>query len=483
MSAEPSPILEQIRARNEAQRSKPAKDACDFIYMTIDEMFNTPFAEVEAVQLSTLQQRFETMRPVIAPLQQLATRQGIDRITKLEDAAPLLFGPKVLKSYPLSLLENNQFDKLTEWLNRLTTHDLSSVDVSGCDTIDGWLDKLEAQTPLRVMHSSGTTGKLSIIPRSLPEMAHLVETWFKYLEGFKDDDYGEDIRALGGTVAMFLPTYRYGRHIQRPLSIAYPEICGTEDQFICALPGKLSADLLTLGGRLAAAEAKGEVGQLSLNPGLLAKREELIAFQRRQPEYLDQFFKRMLDFAGRRVLVAGTWSTHLMATMAGEERGVSHLFAANSFPIAGGGKKGQAFPDDWYERICRFYGMPEMRANYGMVEMTGLMQQCRAGNYHPWPHQITYLLDLASGAVLPREGSQRGRFGFMDLAAETYWGGGLSGDMVTIAWDTPCSCGRQGPHVEPSIERLSEREGGDDKISCAGAQAAHDAALDFLTKV
>jgi hypothetical protein len=483
MPEAPSPILRQIRERNQAQRGKSAKDASDFIYMSIDEMFDTPYAEVKATQLSTLQQRFETMRSAVAPLQQLATRQGIDRINSIEDAAPLLFGPKVLKSYPLSLLENNQFDKLTEWLGRLTTHDLSSVDVSGCDTIDAWLDKLEAQTPLRVMHSSGTSGKLSIIPRSVTEMAHLVEIWFKYLDGYKDDRYGDDIRALGGTVPMFLPTYRHGRHIQRPLGIAYPEICGTEDQFICAFPGKLSADLLTLGGRLAAAEAKGEAGQLSLNPGLLAKRDELIEFQKRQPEYLDDFFKRMLDFKGRRVFVAGTWSTHLMATLAGEERGASHLFASNSFPIAGGGKKGQAFPDDWYERICRFYGMREMRANYGMVEMTGLMQQCREGHYHPWPHQIPYLLDLADGTPLLREGTQRGRFGFMDLSAETYWGGGLSGDLVTIAWDTPCACGRQGPYVEPSIERLSERDGGDDKISCAGAQAAHDAALDFLTKL
>ena len=88
------------------------------------------------------------------------------------------------------------------------------------------------------------------------------------------------------------------------------------------------------------------------------------------------------------------------------------------------------------------------------------------------------------GAVLPREGVQRGRFAFMDLSAETYWGGGLSGDAVTVHWGAAtCACGRRGTHIEPTVARLSEQQGGDDKISCAGAQAAHDAALEFLTRV
>lgn len=476
-------ILEDIARRGAEQRGKTPRDAVDFIYMSVDEMFDMPYAEVEAIQLSSLKARFETMMEKIAPLRQLSQMQGITAISRVEDAAPLLFNPKVAKSYPLSLLENNQFGKLTQWLGRLTTHDLSQVDCSGLDTIDGWLDRLEAQTPMMVMHSSGTSGKLSIQPRSRIEMCHFVEIWFKYLNHYQGE-FGAEIRELGGSVPIFLPSYRHGRHIQRFLEIAMPAICGTEEDFICAFPGRLSADLLTLGGRLAAAQAQGEEGQLRLNPALLAMRDEMIEFQRRIPEHMERYFERMLGYRGRRVLVAGTWTTHWNATEYGEARGVQGLFASNSFPIAGGGSKGQVFPDDWYERICRFYGMPEMRANYGMVELTGLMQQCREGHYHPWPHQIPYLLDPRTGDLLPREGVQRGRFGYMDLSAETYWGGGLSGDEVTIHWgDRACSCGRQGPYVAPSVQRLSEQQGGDDKISCAGAQAAHDSAIEFLTRI
>src|SRR3984957_20002087 len=276
--ADTGTILADIKIRAAAQRGKSPRDAVDFIYLSADDAFDTPFAEVAEVQLATLKARFESQREKIEPLRQLAAGQRISKITRLEDAAPLLFGPKVLKSYPLSLLENNQFDKLTQWLNRLTTHDLLEADVSGCDTIDGWLDQLEAQTPMMVMHSSGTSGKLSIIPRSRVEMCHWIELYFKYMQGYKGE-YDGDVRALNGTVPMFSPTYRYGRHIQRPLGIAVPAICGTDDQLICAYPGKLSADLLSLGGRLAAAESKGEAGRLSLNPALLAQREQMIEFQ------------------------------------------------------------------------------------------------------------------------------------------------------------------------------------------------------------
>ena len=477
-----SAILADIKGRAAAQRGKPPRDAVDFIYMSTDEIFDTPFADVEQIQLATIKARFEGLMEKIGPLRQLAAQQDIHKIGRLEDAAPLLFGPKVHKSYPLSLLEGNHFDKLTRWLGRLTTHDLSRIDVSGCDTIDGWLDRLEAQTPMLVMHSSGTSGKLSIIPRSHIETCHHVEMWFKFMDGYRRE-YGGDIRALNGTLPIFLPTYRQGRHVQRAMEIAYPAICGSDEHFICAFPGKLSADLLTLGGRLAAAEAKGEQGRLTLNPALLEQRERMLEFQRRVPEFMDAFFGKMLEYRGRRVMFVGTWVSLLQATLAGEKRGIQGLFAADSFSITGGGKKGQVFPDDWYERICRFYGVPQMRASYGMTEMIGLMQECREHKYHPWPHQVVYLLDPESGRLLPREGVQRGRFGYMDLAAETHWGGGVSGDAVTVHWGRKaCACGRSGPFID-KVERLSDQQAGDDKITCAGAQTAHDAALEFLARL
>src|SRR3546814_12238421 len=80
--------------------------------------------------------------------------------------APLLYPHTVYKSYPISYLERARFDKLTKWLGGLTTVDISNVDASGIESIDDWLDLIDAETPLTVAHTSGTTGKLSFVPRT-----------------------------------------------------------------------------------------------------------------------------------------------------------------------------------------------------------------------------------------------------------------------------------------------------------------------------
>jgi hypothetical protein len=96
--------------------------------------------------------------------------------------------------------------------------------------------------------------------------------------------------------------------------------------------------------------------------------------------------------------------------------------------------------------------------------------------------EIPFLLDPASGVQLPRSGTHTGRFGAFDLNARTYWGGFLTGDEVTLCWGDrhACPCGRIGPYLHRTIRRYTEKEGGDDKITCAGSPLAHDAALDFL---
>ena len=70
----------------------------------------------------------------------------------------------------------------------------------------------------------------------------------------------------------------------------------------------------------------------------------------------------------------------------------------------------------------------------------------------------------------------------IDLAYQQRWGGVLSGDEVTMTFDR-CACGRDGPFIDDDVRRYSEKEGGDDKITCAGAPEAHDNALAFLAEL
>src|SRR5690348_2542768 len=99
-------------------------------------MHHLPAQELEALQLAALRMRFEELRDAIPTLTAMAGEQAVDGIEALEDVVPLLFQHSVYKSYPASLLLNSRFAELTRWLDRLTTHDLSALDVSACRTVD-----------------------------------------------------------------------------------------------------------------------------------------------------------------------------------------------------------------------------------------------------------------------------------------------------------------------------------------------------------
>jgi hypothetical protein len=118
---------------------------------------------------------------------------------------------------------------------------------------------------------------------------------------------------------------------------------------------------------------------------------------------------------------------------------------------------------------------------YGMSEWMGGVGRCANGHYHILPHTIPLLFD-AEMNLLPREGVQTGRFAFVDLLAQSYWGGFISGDQVTIHWEEDCRCGWKGPRIAPEIRRFSEMEGGDDKISCAGTAQAYNDFMDYISQ-
>jgi hypothetical protein len=148
---------------------------------------------------------------------------------------------------------------------------------------------------------------------------------------------------------------------------------------------------------------------------------------------------------------------------------------------SGGGSKGRVLPPDYKRQIFDFLGFERHFEFFGMSELMANAPRCEAGQFHFPPVIVPFALDPDTGRALPCAGRQTGRLAVMDLLPDSYWGGLVSGDEVTLAgFDTPCACGRRGPYLEPGIRRYSEIRGGDDKVNCAGAPEAHDHAVDFL---
>lgn len=444
------------------------------------DLWSMPAKERESLQSEVFRQRFGELRPRITQLNKLSSLQDIASVETIDDAPPLLFQHTVYKSYPISLIEKRRFDLLTRWLGGLTTHDLSKVDVSGVDSFDAWFDALEAQTPLLPNHSTGTTGKLSIIPRDQREVARFEFCHSKQMEPFGDEpDRLGQLKAGGGPAPIVYPSYRRGRHVAQRMLDGLVRRHGSEATTYVLYDDFMSADVASLAGRVRGASAKGSLDDIDISPELLQRFKTSMDRQANQAADQELFFDRVLaDLRGRKVFAFGVVPLQYNWMLLGEARGVEQLFAKESVISTGGGMKGVSVPDDWRERVERFLGA-ELRFGYGMSECISGNVQCKCGNYHPLPFTAVFVLDPETGEPLPREGTQTGRYAFFDLLATSFWGGFVTGDKVTVTWDG-CACGRRGPYFHPKIERFSELEGGDDKISCSGSNDAHEEAMAWL---
>jgi hypothetical protein len=437
-------------------------------------MHHVPAADLQALQLAALQARFQALSDAIPVLSVLVAEQDVERIDRLEDVVPLLFQHSVYKSYPAALLLRSRFADLTRWLDRLTTHDLSAVDVTACQTVDEWLDVLDAETPLRVAHSSGTTGTMSFLPRSTRE-------WDRMFAGFRcgmfqfSDPAGAGGAHDGEYFELIWPLYRRGRSaIMRVPEMAVGHLLASEEQLHALRPGRMSSDAMLVAARLRA-------GDLEISPALAQRREEFEREQREMAESLPRFITETVkELEGRRIWLLGTWNVLYQIARAGLDAGIEDAFSPDSLVTTGGGAKGQVVPEDWEETVRRFTGVSHVQHAYVMSELTALNKLCERGRYHFEPWIIPFVLDPSDGRVLPRSGQHTGRCAVFDLVAASYWGGFIAGDEVTLSFEE-CACGRTTPHVARRIERYSDKQGGDDKITCVAAEDAHRAALEFLT--
>lgn len=448
-----------------------------------DEMMHWSRDQIDAYQDKWAGVRFEQLRPKIRILEKLAADQGIEAIATKDDLAPLLFAHTTLKAYPLSWIEKGQFGKLTKWLNGLSAIDISHVDMTGVETIDDWIDRLDRDTDVRVFHSSGTSGKLSFVPRSVADHTFGTINAALFVRDWRGPNSGPDTRK--NHIPVIVPTYRYGGSAsQRGGERNVTLLAGGEALYLYP-DRRLSADVVSLAGRIRAAEAKGEQGTITITPALARKRDEMIANERGREADMTRFFAEVHHrFAGRDVMIGSTWPPLYEWAMAGLARGDAAIFGKGSVLTTGGGTKGNQWPEGWLDRIKQFLGFENIFHYYSMSEVISRCLECEMGHYHFPPTLLAYLLDPHTGELLDRDERRTGRMAFFDTLLTSHWSGLVTGDEVTLsARHETCGCGRTGDFLDYEIRRYSEKEGGDDKVVCAGAPQAHDDALLLLERL
>ncbi|MET0378664.1 MAG: hypothetical protein ABW049_06680 [Spongiibacteraceae bacterium] len=447
------------------------------------DLYTRSKEEVEAFRLALLRKRFSELVDRVGALRKLAEIQGVREINSLDDAAPILFQHTVYKSYPMPFLEKGRFDALTKWFSQLTAHDLSGVDATKCKFVDQWLTLLQEQTELKPIHTTGTSGKLSFLPRAKEDWKTQIRLTLTRWQGMPGErDISFDTSAPGFRLPIIQPGYRYGFYMAQRLMEEQIELIGDPDKVESLYNELLSPDVLSLGGRVATAQAKGELDKLVIDPALMQRFKESQEKAKNKAQMDAEFFDRVLErFSGQRVMIGNTVPQLYAWAAEGKRRGLKGIFAADSLIGSGGGLKGQPLPDDWKQQIEEVIGAPVQLA-YGMSEICCMNNMCSHGNYHVPPALIVYVLDEHSGQPLPRKGEQTGRAALFDTLPDMYWGGFVTGDEITVNWDGNCACGRHGEYILPTIRRFSDKNGNDDKISCAGAPDAQEKAMEFLAR-
>jgi hypothetical protein len=459
-------------------------DPLTFFDMSYTKMQSVPRGLLEELQTAALSMRFEQQKERIPTLSKLADRQGITRVGEISEVLPLCFEHTIYKSYPTYLLEKNQFDKLTTWLNRLTAHDLSKVDTSGCDSIHSWLDLLCAETDLDAISSSGTTGTMSFTPRDKSDWrtqilgGYRIQLLQKFGEPPSQADLNEKLHVCWPTHADgHTPLFRAGHYLRKYLAL------GSDEHFHPMYDSPGDTDVMYLAARLRAARARGD-SRVNVPQSLLERRSEIEAMERDRPAKAAKWMQTLVsDLNGKRVFFFGPAQLVYDVAKKGLDEGKICHFAPNSSVQAGMGGKGFAMADDWVEVIDRFLNFDGRYGYfYGFSEQTGISVMCEHDRLHMPPWLIPLILDPETSELLPREGVQGGRAAFFDLAINGVWGGLITGDKVEIDWGE-CPCGRTTAHVSKDITRFSVAQGGTDKITCTATPEAHAEALDFLTTV
>lgn len=407
---------------------------------------------------------FQERRRQVPVLAKRAEAEGITAIRSAADMIPLLLPHTTYKSYPEPLLAKGRWAQMNRWLDSLSTHRVTDVDVSGVADVDGWIDRLEAAGHL-VSASSGTSGKGSFLNKSRRDREVSQENLLACLTalGLPPQPHwhvlpvGPNTGVSQHVATRDLLISRYGRPDAIPLSLGPPPTGHHAYMTRLAAMRRAMADGTARPDEVAAFEAEAQRRQAEID------------------ERLRYLAEQVLEHRADRILFTAMFPLlyrlcEILRELGAAEGDITGENALSS----GGGLKGAAMPPDFLARIFPLLDVaPERFLHYySMQELNVRMPKCLEGRYHVPAGLTLFVLDKDGEAFAPvSDGQAAGRAGFFDVTVDGRWGGTISGDKITAEFGD-CRCGRPGPTVLDEITRFSDLPDGD-KITCAGTVDAY----------
>jgi hypothetical protein len=423
--------------------------------------YDTPWSELLPKQIEAANERLQERIGRIKVLANRAETANIKEIRKAADLVPLLFAHMTYKSYPEQWFTQGKWDKMSQWLDTLTTDRVRNIDVKGVNDIDVWIARLDAAGHY-INCSSGTTGKCSMIPSNAADRAfikHEITRAYSWSTGIP---LKRDYKYIGLTPIPKSPRNDDGWG-------AFVEDFAISDH---PFPGeRISIGQISrmVALRRSIADGTARPGEITAFEATAAKREKAIE------DGLTGVAELIVASRGEKMILGGHLPTAYKVAEIVRQMGYSAKdFRTDNAMLTGGGLKGAKLPEGFREYIFDTFNVTPQRAYqfYAMNELNTGMPRCKAGRYHVAPWLMVLVLDSAGEEMVPVvKGDVEGRAAFVDLSLDGRWCGVITGDKVRVNYGT-CACGHKGPSVHDEIVRYSEMVGGD-KISCSGTIDAY----------
>lgn len=353
----------------------------------------------------------------IPAYRELASQRDLDSAATIADiTSELMFTTSLFKSYDRRWLETGDYDRLTAWLDTIYAG-AAVVDLDRVSSVEEWRRALAARSVF-VTCSSGTSGKLSFVPR--------------------DRDTLEALGSNGWVYAHALPAMTVVERGDFDCLVVGPRATGTGIQAASLGVSRAASRSHFLLDRDAAGVHPTEPSDASY----AAAREFLASSMS----------------AGRPVVVFGTPPELYRACAWLVEEGPTLQLTDGSIAITGGGWKSATTALD-HEQLSQHVelalGIPtdHLVDTYSTAETSFFCLRCRAGCYHVPPFVEVVRLDEALTPVAHTDGF--GIIGFLDPFAFSYPGFLITGDVGNITFG-PCPCGLSGWAIAGRIERGEE---------------------------
>ena len=364
-----------------------------------------------------------------------------------KDLPQLLIPDKVFKSYPMEFPEDAPLE-FKKWLSKVTSVDIERINITKTSSLEGLLSQFYEQGIL-LGFSSGTTGRLTFLPRDKYTQSMLVKSYVASVDSTVKLNKGKDYFILGIPEKTFLQVGWNGRNVAEAISpgrVFYGF-------------GPLKADLIRMRNR----------GPKNIKEKLM---NTLAGFMlpRVEKNAIKKMTNKLIELNGQRVIFLAPPFLIVETARYILENGLNVKLTEDSIIASTGGFKGRAVTSrgEMNKLIEEAFGINSNHYLdlYGMTESNSIIMECTEANLkHIPPWKEVFLFDENLEVIEP-DGKVTGRYGFIEPSSTSFPGFILTGDRITVDWDG-CSEDNKTTPVVVNIERLPTEEG----RGCSGVLA------------